>query len=61
MKAQKNTNELINLRAMLIDTETKRNHKIYGKDSATVKSKNFDENIGLFVSYILKPVMLAAK
>ena len=49
----------INLRAMMIDSETQRNHRIYGKDSATAKGKYFKGNIGLFVSYILKPVILS--
>jgi hypothetical protein len=52
---------LINLRAMMIDSETQRNYRVYGKDSATAKGKYFKENIGLFVSYILKPVILSNK
>tara|TARA_R110000796_G_C14491890_1_gene427860 strand:- start:723 stop:905 length:183 start_codon:yes stop_codon:yes gene_type:complete len=54
-------NNRINLRAMLIDAETQRNFRVYGKDSATEKGKYFKENIGLFVSYILKPIILSNK
>ena len=50
---------VINLRAMMIDAETIRLHKRYGKDSATAKSKFAKERIGMFVSYVLKPVLLA--
>lgn len=60
MKKQE-LNERINLRAMLINAETERNIKAYGENSATVKSKLFKENIGLFVSNVLKPVILSNK
>jgi len=59
MELRNELNNRINLRAMLIDAETQRKNRVYGKDSATVKSKYFKENIGLFVSYILKPVILS--
>ena len=52
---------IINLRAMMIDAKTIKLHKRYGKDSATVKSKFAKERIAIFVSYVLKPVLLANK
>jgi len=57
MKKQE-LNNRINLRAMLINSETERLHKRYGKDSATVNNKHFKGNIGLFVYYVLKPIIL---
>lgn len=52
-----NVHNKINLRAMMIESETIRNIKQYGKESATVNSINFKHNIGLMVSFILKPVL----
>ena len=49
-------NNKINLRAMLIDAETQRSYRAYGKNSATAKGRYFKENIGLFVSYALKNI-----
>ncbi len=54
-----NVNDIINLRAMLIEAETTRSINNYGKGSATVKGKHFMDNISLFVMFTLKPVMIA--
>jgi len=48
---------LINLRAELVESATIAEYKRYGKDSATCNSRNFAPNIGLFVSYALKPIL----
>jgi len=53
-------NNRINLRAMLIEAEMIREIKVNGQMSPAFKSKNFKENIGLVVSFILKPTMLHA-
>jgi len=52
-----NVNDIINLRAMLIESETTREINVYGKDSATVKGKYFNTNISKFVMYTLRNVM----
>ena len=52
----KNLHHKINLRALLIDAETKSKIKIYGKDSATVKGKYFYPNIGIFISYLMAKI-----
>jgi hypothetical protein len=46
---------------MMINAETVRGNRVYGKNSATVNGRYYKENIGLMVSFILKPVMIAAK
>lgn len=50
-------NDIINLRAMLIESETIGKTRKYGKDSATVKGKYFKDNISLFVMFTLKSTM----
>ena len=56
-----NVHNAINLRAMMIEAETTRLIRTYGKDSATVKGSYFKENIGIFVSLVLKPVLIENK
>jgi len=50
---------LINLRSKLSEAHTETLTKKYGANSATVNSKYFLGNCGLFVSFTLKPVLLS--
>ena len=57
----KNLTTIIELRSRMINALIAQGIREYGENSATVNSKNFRVNIGLQVSYILKPVILANK
>lgn len=56
LKIMEKLHHKINLRADLIDILVKNEVNKYGKNSATVKSKYFYPNIGLFISYLLKEI-----
>lgn len=57
----KNFNNIIELRSRMINALIAQGVRQYGEDSATVKSKNFRVNIGLQVSYTLKPLLISTK
>jgi hypothetical protein len=53
----KNLTTIIEGRSRMIDSLIEQGIREYGENSATVNSKNFRVNIGIQVSYILKPVI----
>lgn len=52
-----NAHNRINLRVLLHEALIKTAENSYGKNSATMRGKYFYTNIGLHVSFMLKPLI----